>query len=259
VKWDANRFVNQPGSTYLPPNEQSELLIKYNFALYNVMSNMAATFPNVMGMACSGGGGRVDYGSMKYFDSFWPSDNTDPVSRIKIQWGFSHFFPAETIAAHVTRMGNRPLKFAMDVAMSGALGVDMDVRKPLPAELLELSNSIALYKNQIRDVVEQGDLYRLESPYDNPRAALDYVSKDKSRAVLFVYQLKDDKAKVVKPEGLDPQKRYRVEEVNLPEGVKSQLANEGQIMDGATLMHNGLVPPCENEFDSAVIELVAEK
>ena len=34
VKWDANRFVTQPGSTYLPPDEQSDLLIDYNFALY---------------------------------------------------------------------------------------------------------------------------------------------------------------------------------------------------------------------------------
>jgi len=48
-------------------------------------------------------GGRVDYGTLKYFHSFWPSDNTDPRSRVFIQWGFSHFFPATTIAAHVTR------------------------------------------------------------------------------------------------------------------------------------------------------------
>ncbi|HXE42879.1 MAG TPA: alpha-galactosidase, partial [Candidatus Baltobacteraceae bacterium] len=64
TKWDANRFVNQPGSPYLPADEQSEVLVKYGFALYNVMSNMAAKFPNVMAMACSGGGGRVDYGSL---------------------------------------------------------------------------------------------------------------------------------------------------------------------------------------------------
>jgi len=257
VKWDANRFVNQPGSTYLPPDEQSELLIKYNFALYNVMSNMAATFPNVMAMACSGGGGRVDYGSMKYFDSFWPSDNTDPVSRIKIQWGFSHFFPAETIAAHVTQMGKRPLKFAIDVAMSGALGVDMDVRKLSPDDLQFLSNSIALYKNEIRDVVEQGDLYRLESPYDNLRAALDYVSADKSRAVLFAYQLQDGEAKVVKPRGLDPQKKYLVREVNLPAGSKPWGLDK--TVSGADLMQNGFTPSVQKQFDGAVIEFNAEK
>jgi len=259
VKWDANRYVTQPGSTYLPANEQSELLIRYNFALYGVMSNMARTFPDVMAMGCSGGGGRTDYGALKYFHTFWPSDNTDPLRRVFIQWGYSHFFPAETLTAHVTRMGNRPLKFALDVAMSGALGLDMDVRKLTPGQSRQITSAVALYKREIRDIVEQGDLYRLESPYEHPRAALDYVSADRSQAVLFVYQIKDAASEPVKLRGLDPEKHYRVREVNLPEGPNSQLAGEGQIMDGAALLREGLTPRCGKECESAVVELSAEK
>jgi len=251
TKWDANRFVNQPGSTYLPPDDQQSLLIRYNFGLYNVMSNMAVKFPGVMAMACSGGGGRVDYGSLKYFHSFWPSDNTDPVSRIRIQWGFGHFFPAEAMAAHVTQMGKRPLKFAIDVAMSGALGVDMDVRKLSPTDLQQLADAVALYKKEIRDVVEQGDLYRLESPYDGPRAALGYVTADKSRAVVFVYQLKAGDARPVKIAGLDPQKNYRVQVAGSTETANPSRA-------GSSLMQDGIETSCRKEFDSAVIELTAE-
>ena len=258
TKWDANRFVSQPGSTYLPAAEQSEVLIDYGFALYDIMDRMAKKFPNVMAMVCSGGGGRVDYGSLKYFHSFWPSDNTDPVSRIKIQWGFSHFFPSSSIAAHVTQMGKRPQKFAIDVAMSGALGVDMDVRKLTADQRDALAASIALYKKSVRDVVEQGDLYRLESPYTGPRAALNYVSPDHSRAILFVYQLKTADAAAVKPLGLDPQREYRVQEINLPAGTKSQMAKDGATIDGATLMRDGVIPPCSKELESAVIEIVAE-
>ena len=259
TKWDANRYVTQPGSTYLPPEGQSELLVDYNFALYDIMSKMAKKYPDVMAMACSGGGGRVDYGTLQYFDSFWPSDNTDPRSRVMIQWGLSHFFPATTIAAHVTRMGNRPQKFAIDVGMSGALGVDMDIRKLSDSDRQALAAAIALYKKEIRDVVEQGDLYRLESPYDGPRAALDYVSPDQSHAVLFVYQLKDAAATAVKPRGLNPQQRYRIHEVNLPDGAASRVKNDGQVVDGSTLMSDGLTPACEKAFESAVIELNAEK
>jgi alpha-galactosidase len=259
VKWDANRFVTQPGSTYLPADEQPELLIRYNDALYNVMSNMANAFPDLMAMECSGGGGRADYGALKYFDTFWPSDNTDPRDRIKIQWGFSHFFPAETIAAHATKMGGRPLKFTMDVAMSAALGVDMDLRKRSPQELKQLATTIALYKREVRDTVEQGDLYRLESPYGQPRAALDFVSADRARAILFVYQLTGSDAKTVKPRGLDPNKKYLVRELDLPENQKSNLAAEGRTLDGSELMLGGIIPPCRNEFDSAVIEFVARE
>jgi alpha-galactosidase len=256
TKWDANRFVSQPGSTYLPADEQSEVLINYNFALYDIMARMAKKYPDIMAMLCSGGGGRTDYGSLKYFHSFWPSDNTDPVSRIKIQWGFSHFFPASTIAAHVTQMGKRPQKFAVDVAMSGALGVDMDVRKLSANDRKALADSIAVYKARVRDVVEQGDLYRLESPYQGSRAALDYVTEDHARAVLFVYQLKTADATVVKPLGLDPNREYRVQEINLPAGTKSQLAMDRKTLSGAVLMRDGIVPPCNKELESSVIELV---
>jgi alpha-galactosidase len=259
VKWDANRFVTQPGSTYLAPGEQSDVLVDYNFALYDVMARMAKNFPGVTAMACSGGGGRVDYGTLKYFHLFWPSDNTDPRDRVKIQWGFSHFFPAGTIAAHVTKMGGRPLKFSLDVAMSGALGLDLDARKLDTEEKTTIASAIALYKSEIRDVVEQGDLCRLESPYDHPRAALDYVSPDRSHAVLFVYQLTNASALAVKPRGLDPQKKYLVREVNLPAGQKSTLTVDGRTIDGGILMRDGLIPPCQNEFDSIIIEFLASQ
>jgi alpha-galactosidase len=259
VKWDANRYVTQPGSTYLPPEEQSHLLIDYNFALYDVMARMVQTYPKVTAMPCSGGSGRADYGALKYFHSFWPSDNTDPRSRVLIQWGFSHFFPASTLCNHVTRMGKRPMKFALDVAMSGALGVDMDIRKLSPPERKTLAAGVALYKTDLRELVSQGDLYRLDSPYDGPRAAMDYVTPNRSRGVLFVYQLKTNGAdRPVKLRGLDPQRHYRLREVNLPEGVPSQFAKQGQLVDGAALMSDGLLSPARKEFDSSVIEMVGE-
>ncbi len=258
VKWDANRYVTQPGSAWLKPGEQSHLLIDYNFALYDVMARRVEKYPGVMAMLCSGGAGRADYGALKYFDSFWASDNTDPQKRVFIQWGFSHIFPACTICAHVTRSGNRPLKFALDVAMSEDLGFDVDLAKTTPSDRQAMANAIKLYKNELREVVGQGDLYRLESPYNGPRACLNYVSPDRAKAVLFVYQLKAGEATAVKPRGLDPQRHYAVREVNLPEGAQSQMAASGQTLDGAALLRDGLVPSCKKQFDSAIIELADE-
>jgi alpha-galactosidase len=258
VKWDANRYVTQPGSSYLKPEDQSHLLIDYNFHLYDIMKKFAEKYPNVMAMLCSGGSGRADYGALKYFDSFWPSDNTDPLKRVFIQWGFSHFFPANTICAHVTRSGNRPLKFTLDVAMSDDLGFDVDLAKTKLEERQQMADAIKLYKEDLREVVGQGDLYRLESPYDGIRSCLDYVSADKSKAVLFVYQLKSASAKPVRVQGLDPQRQYTILEVNLVGGAQSQMPSNGQAIDGKKIMHDGLVPPCNAEFDSAIVELEAK-
>jgi alpha-galactosidase len=257
VKWDANRFVTQPGSTFLSAEEQSHLLINYNLVLYDLMQHMATTYSNVTGMVCAGGGGRVDYGALRYFHSFWPSDNTDPRSRVFIQWGFSHFFPANTISSHVTRMGRRPLKFAIDVAMSGAMGVDMDLSKASAEERKTLASAITLYRGRLREIVQQGDLYRLESPYESPRAALMYVSPDRTRAVLFVYQLRDHDVCTVALRGLNPAARYLVREVNVPSGAASHLKVHGQTIDALTLMQTGLTPLCRSQFESTVVELEA--
>jgi len=221
------------------------------------MARMAKKYAQIQAMLCSGGSGRVDYGALKYFHSFWPSDNTDPRWRVFMQWGFSHFFPACTISAHATRMRRRPIKFTCDVAMSGALGVDMDVSKLSDAERKAVAAAVALYKDRLRDVVQQGDLYRLVSPYDGPRAALNYVTADRAHAVLFVYQMGDGAAEAVKPRGLDPQRRYRVREVNLLQDTTSDLTLDGKTVDGASLMRDGLVPPCRKQDDSAVIELLS--
>lgn len=255
LKWDANRYITQPGSTWLKPEEQSHLWIDYTLALYQVMAKLQENFPNVTAMLCSGGGGRADYGALQYFHCFWPSDNTDPARRVFIQWGFSHFFPACTLCTHVTRMGKRPLKFALDVAMSGDLGFDVDLAKTSPADRAAMSAAIKLYKDELRGLVQGGDLYRLESPYDGARACLDYVAPDQSRAVLFVYQLKESEARTVKLRGLDPAQRYVVREVNLPEGVNSTMAENGETAAGAALMNDGLKPSCHQSYESAVIEL----
>jgi alpha-galactosidase len=258
VKWDCNCYVTQPGSTWLGPEEQTHLLIDYQRSLYEIMGRMATNFPTVKAMLCSGGAGRVDYGALRYFHSFWPSDNTDPARRIFIQWGFSHFFPAGAMADHVTRMGHRPLKFALDVAMSGALGLDLDVSKLSPEYRKLVAGAVAIYKEKVRDVTLRGDLYRLESPYAGARSALDFVTEDRARAVLFVYQLKSGDAGPIRLRGLDPQRRYKIHELNIPAGSNSKLATQDKIIEGASLMADGLQPPISSEFTSAVIGFVAE-
>lgn len=258
VKWDCNCYVTQPGSTWLGPDEQSHLLIDYQRSLYEIMGRMTTNYPQVMVMLCSGGAGRLDYGALKYFHSFWPSDNTDPARRVFIQWGFSHFFPAGAIAAHVTRMGNRPLKFTLDVAMSGAMGLDLDVGKLTAEERKQVASAVALYEHELREIVQQGDLYRLESPYDGPRSVVEFVSANRSRAVLFVYQLKNGEGGPAKLRGLDAEKRYKVSEVNLSAGGISKLTVNGQLLEGNVLMRDGLQSPAQSELSSSVIELISD-
>ncbi|MDB6018972.1 MAG: glycoside hydrolase clan [Pedosphaera sp.] len=253
AKWDCNRYLTQPGSSYLAPDRQSHLWIDYVNALYTLMAKTAETFPRTELMLCSGGGGRVDYGALKYFNEFWPSDNTDPVARVSMQWDYSYFFPMMAIASHVTHSGDRPMHFACSVAMSARFGMDLDLTK-LPAQDKAIcAGAISAYK-EIRKVTALGDLYRLEDPHQGFRGAIDFVSPDQARAVLFVYQLKEGRGTAVHPQGLDLTKNYWIHELN-PAPGRAAMRQEGRTFTGEELMLDGIVPSCANALEASVIEL----
>ena len=80
---------------------------------------------------------------------------------------------------------NIPIKFRIDVAMSGRLGMEIQPKNMTEEEKALCKKAIAEYK-QIRPVVQFGDLYRLVSPYDKLGvASLMYVSEAKDRAVFY--------------------------------------------------------------------------
>ena len=253
AKWDCNRYLTQPGSSWLAPDRQSHLQIDYVHALYALMEKTARTFPGTELMLCSGGGGRADYGALKFFHEFWPSDNTDPVARVPMQWNYSYFFPPMAIASHVTRSGDRPMHFACSVAMSACFGMDLDLTKLSAEDKAICAGAIKACK-KIREVTQLGDLYRLEDPHQGFRGALNFVSPDQSQAVVFVFQLKDGQNSTVNPQGLDLAKHYTVRELN-PIPGRAALLQEGKTFAGRELMRNGIMPSCAHALEASVIEL----
>jgi alpha-galactosidase len=188
LKWDANRDITEPGSTVLPADRQTHLPLDRVSATWDVMAEVARRHPDLELMLCASGGGRSDLGTLRWFHELWTSDNTDPVDRVRIQWGASHLLPASVLAAHVTRWGQRPLAFAAAVALSGRFGFDLDLRGLTDDELATCRRAGAAAA-RIRPTVQHGDLHRLVSPVGSDRAALAYVHDADRTAVVFAYRL----------------------------------------------------------------------
>lgn len=270
IKWDANMSILNHGSNYLSNEEQSHMYIAYHRGLENICQRIRAKYPNLTMQACASGGGRVNYGILPYFDEFWTSDNTDAVQRVYMQWGTSYFFPAIAMASHISASPNHqtfrtvPLKFRIDVAMCGRLGMEMQPKDMTDDERKLCANAIAEYK-KIRPIVQFGDIYRLISPYDNRGlASLMYVSPQKDKAVFYWWKLEhfcNQHLPRVKMNGLNPLADYLVYELNRID--KQPLKFEGQVFSGAYLMANGLeIPynhvvdkPQKNEYSSRVLYL----
>lgn len=253
IKWDANTAVLNRGSQYLDKDRQSHLFINYHRGFKDVMERIRAKYPDVTIQACASGGGRANYGILPWFDEFWVSDDTDALQRIYLQWGTSHFFPALAMGSHISAAPNHqtgrviPLKFRIDVAMSGRLGMEIQPKDMTDAEKEQCRLAISDYK-RIRDVVQHGNLYRLQSPYDNKGvASLMYVSDNRDKAVLFWYKTETFAGQKLPPTvlaGLAPDRSYKITELNRIDVVP--LAVEGKLFSGNLLMSNGLTLPAEH-------------
>ena len=260
IKWDCNRMMTNAWSSYLK-DKQSHLYIDYVSSLYGVLEKLRAKYPHLPFMLCSGGGGRVDYGALKYFTEFWASDNTDALERIYIQWGYSYFFPAISVCNHVTSWGRQSLKFRTDVAMMGKMGYDIKVNEMSENELKFSQNAIASY-NRIKNVIYTGDLYRLVSPYDENRAVLMYVNQEKNKAVLLGYTLNaryGEDFNRVKLKGLVPGKTYKIREINVSNegrrGMGFGMSESGRSYSGNYLMNIGLNVGSSTPLTSVVYEI----
>jgi alpha-galactosidase len=219
VKWDMNRHLTEVGSTALPPDRQGEVYHRYVLGLYDVLTRITEAFPEVLFESCSGGGGRFDPGMLAYMPQVWTSDNTDASSRILIQFGTSMVYPASTMGAHVTAVPNHqmgritPLDFRGNVAMAGVLGYELDFEALAPKELKGIARQVSYYK-ELRLIIQFGDFYRLENPFDDAsRAALMFVAKDKSEAWVAYYRIHihpNAQFPILRLKGLDPEAEYSV-------------------------------------------------
>ncbi|MCE2617629.1 MAG: alpha-galactosidase [Phocaeicola sp.] len=282
-KWDCNSPITNIYSNY-EKNQQSRLYIDYVHGLYNVLERIKTKYSELPMMLCSGGGGRTDYEALKYFTEFWASDNTDPIERLFIQWGFSHIFPAKTICAHVTSWNKSTgVKFRTDVASMCKLGFDIKLSEMNENEIKYAQEAVQNY-NRLKSVIWDGELYRLVSPYESNHTSSMYVAPDKNKAVVFSFDIHPRYGEFITPvrlQGLDPNKMYRVKEINkmpmkLPNRFLSKPENEEalteippeilkmftgfpeKVYSGEYLMTVGLDLFTTKQLNSMVLEVTAE-
>ncbi|MBM6959876.1 alpha-galactosidase [Bacteroides caecigallinarum] len=256
IKWDANMAIMNHGSNYLTKDNQSHMYIEYHKGFEKVCQRIREKYPDLVIQACASGGGRANYGYLPYFDEFWVSDNTDALQRVYMQWGTSYFFPAIAMASHISAAPNHqtfrtiPLKYRIDVAMSGRLGMEIQPKNMTDEEKDLCRKAIADYK-KIRPVVQFGNIYRLISPYDKLGvASLMYISDVKDKAVFYWWKTEhfvNQHLPRVIMAGLDPEKKYKVMELNRIDNVPLEF--EGKVFSGAYLMANGLEIPYNHKVD----------
>jgi len=249
LKWDFNRPRTEPGRLGVP-HDELDLDGAHVAALYRILEALRRDHPHVTVEGCAAGGARVDLAMASRVDVVWPSDNTAPIDRLRIQDGYLRAHAPHLMSSWVTDATGlfdtrpRSLAFRFVLASAGVLGIGADLRHWSPAERAEAARWVARYK-AIRDVVTRGDVHRIGGP-GSERCAVQYTLDDRVAVLAWAPGPLDGLGTVpARPvrlplRGLDPATRYET---------------AGQVYSGAHLMSVGLPVRWTGDYDADIFTL----
>jgi alpha-galactosidase len=256
LKWDYNRNWSEPGWDQVPVDDQKRVYIEFIRNLYSILADLRKKHPKIEIESCSGGGGRVDLGILRYTDEVWPSDNTDPFDRLSMQDGFTYAYTPQIMMAWVTDsphwLNNKrttSLVYRMLSSMQGSLGIGANLNNWNAEDFATAKRLIAAYHSVQRTIVH-GDLYRLISPRDGSEfSATQTVSADKNQSVVFAFANATQEGRgfpLLQLQGLDPAAEYKLSWI---EGK----ARPGipETASGAWWMRHGLELELRGDFQGA--------
>lgn len=239
IKWDMNRFMAEALD-----DAGNDGMVWYNHSrgFMRLARALRQRHPNMSFEACAGGGARVNAETLSLFDQFWPSDNTNPLDRCRIQEGYTMMYPAKYMRAWITDDSRLSTSFRARCAMCGALGIGSNLNRLSEKELAELKEEIALYK-RIRDTVQFGRLYRLRRLETNSAQIWQYVRGGQCVVITLVDHAAERLAPVCL-QGLEPQALYQVGE-----------GERAYVVSGAYLMNCGLITAGNRDRSGTVLIL----
>ncbi|MGB2642796.1 MAG: alpha-galactosidase [Candidatus Acidiferrum sp.] len=260
LKWDYNRNWAEPGWDQVPADEQKRVYVVFIRNLYSILADLRKKHPKIEIESCSGGGGRVDLGILRYADEVWPSDNTDPFDRLSMQDGFTYAYVPQIMMAWVTDsphwLNNKrttSLTYRMLSSMQGSLGIGANLNHWTADDFDTAKRLITAYHDVQRTIV-RGDLYRLISPRNGSEfSSTETVSRDKSQAVVFAFANATQEGRgfpLLQLLGLEPSAEYKLSWI---EG--KAVPNTPETASGAWWMNHGLQLELRGDFQAAAFRL----
>lgn len=193
IKWDMNRHMTDPFSPAMNKNNWMDFSHRYMLGLYHIINTLTLRHTNVLFENCSSGGGRLDPGMLFYFPQTWISDNTDALDRQQIQYGASYMFPISSMTGHVSEVPNhqtgRKIAFETRAALASStnMGYEMDIISMSEKERQKVAIHLSTYKKE-RDLIFEGDFYRLVSPNESNMCGWMFVDKNKNNAIIYTFR-----------------------------------------------------------------------
>ncbi len=235
VKWDMNRAMTEIGSIGLPDNRQGEVAHRYILGLYDLISRLTDTYPNIIFENCASGGNRCDLGMLSFMTQTWTSDMCDPIGRLDIIHGASFLLPNEVLASYIGpspnhqngRITSLKTRFLAGV-LSAARGLSLN-ETDLVNHKQELQKYTDFIKSSQKDMLG-GHFYRLRK--NDNEVCWQYKTADHSKIFVVYFHILSAPNlpfRQIKLKGLDAKASYKLNQ--------ESYAGDQLMYSGITLPH----------------------
>ena len=185
-------------------------------AYYDIYSKMRKQHPGLMFEICADGGRMVDFGTAAHGDYFSITDTYDPVSNRRAFYDTSHVLPPAMLESYVEKWPTPHIenfRYMLRSGMMGWLTIMIDTSTWSAEQHQAAKEEIELYKNDLRGLIRDADLYHLSARPDGVRwDGVEYWDPQRKRGVVYAFRGKtgDDRTHSFPLLGLQRDKRYRL-------------------------------------------------
>ena len=204
---------------------------------YRVYDTLRSENPDLLFENCVNGGRMIDYGAVRRCHYISITDIYDPLSNRQAFYDAAFALPPAMCECYIENIAVRSLahfRFMLRSGMMGWCTIMTDTSKWTPEQHQAAKRQFALYKQQLRPLIRDADLYHVSDRPDGVRwDGIEYFDSKTGRGALFAFRGNNDEPRhAFKLKGLSPEADYALS--------FEDRSSPASIARGAELMKSGI-------------------
>ncbi len=232
------KVIHDWGSDFVMASNSTDVSYHAVRAYYGIYEQTRREHPGLLFEICNDGGRMVDFGSAAHGDYFSITDTYDPLSNRRAFYDTSHVLPAAMLESYVEKWPAPSPENFLYMLRSGMMGwftLMLDTVAWSPEQRQAAHNAIALYKQKLRPLIRDANLYHVAPRPDGVHwDGVEYWDPSRNAGVLYAFRgsIGDEPDHEFVLQGLKPMKMYRL---HFEDGTSSDTR-----LSGRQLMHSGV-------------------
>ena len=180
------------GSDFVLADNSTDVSYHAVQAYYDIYAKLRREHPGLLFEICNDGGRMVDFGSASHGDYFSITDTYDPISNRRAFFDTSYLLPAAMLESYVEKWPTPKIENFRYMLRSGMMGwttIMLDTTVWSPEQHDAARKAFALYKEQLRPLIRDANLYHVSERPDGVRwDGMEYWDRGRGKGVVFAFR-----------------------------------------------------------------------